>query len=73
MNVEIGMLNSIIINEAYDGVTIRTKEGKDLNICLRDYGFDMRIDKGQWFHVDSQEDICCVKCSRKSKLKKLEQ
>lgn len=61
----------IVIEEAFNGLTIRTREGKELNICLRDFGFDMNINNGEWFHIDKEEDICCLKCNRKKKLDKI--
>ena len=72
MKIDIDIREKVTITEVYDGITIKTAEGKKLRVCLRDYGFDMRIDDGQWFHVDNQEDLCCVKCNRKNKLKKLD-
>ena len=47
----------IVISEFYSGLTLRTREGKDLNICLRDYGFDMNIDGGKWHHIHKDKDF----------------
>lgn len=49
----------IVITEFYGGVglTLKTNEGKELNICLRDFGFEMNIDGGQWHYVDSDSDF----------------
>lgn len=49
--------NSIILKEAFSGITIETREGKKLNICLRDFGFDVNIDGGKWFHIHDESDF----------------
>ena len=36
--------NQIILKEVYNSITLETKEGKQLHICMRDYGFEMKID-----------------------------
>ena len=50
----------IILEEVYSGVTLRTKEGKTLNICMRDMGFDINIDEGEWHHVDDDNDFATL-------------
>lgn len=49
--------HSLIISEAYSGLTIKTREGKELNICLRDWGFDMNINGGKWHSVSDDNDF----------------
>lgn len=71
LNSEYITHEDVIISEAYNGLTIKTNEGKKLNICLRDYGFDMNIDGGKWFHIENEEDICCITCERKKKLRNI--
>jgi len=61
----------VTVEKIFNGITIKTREGKKLNICLRDFGFDMSIDGGEWFHIHDEEDICCLKCQRKNKLDKI--
>lgn len=71
---EIDTYGDVIIKEAYSGLVIKTNgEGKELHICLRDWGFDMKIDDGNWFHINTEEDICCVSCQRKKKLEKIKE
>ncbi len=60
-----------VVEKAYNGITIKTDAGKELHICLRDYGWDVKVDNGEWFHIDSEEDVCCVKCKRKKKLNEI--
>ena len=49
--------NDIILSEVFSGVTIKTREGKELHVCLRDCGFDMRIGSGPWHHVNEEKDF----------------
>ena len=42
-------------------------------MCLRDFGWDVKIDNGVWFHIDNEEDVCCLKCKRKKKIEKINQ
>jgi len=48
--IKAGVGNEVTIKEAFVGVTIETREGKQLNICLRDWG-------GPWHHIDKDEDF----------------
>jgi hypothetical protein len=50
--------HTLIIEECYDGVGIRTQDGKTLYVCLRDKGYDIRIVEPdqdpktvKWHHV----------------------
>lgn len=49
--------NRIILSEVFNGVTIKTQEGKEIHICLRDFGWDMKINNGEWHHVDNDQDF----------------
>ena len=40
--------NQIILKELYNSITLETREGKQLHICMRDMGFEMKIDDGDW-------------------------
>ena len=71
MNIEVDY-GRTVIKEAYNGVIIRTNHGKELYVCLRDYGFDIRIDSGEVLHINSEEDLCCFTCKRKKKLENLD-
>jgi hypothetical protein len=46
-----------VIKKAYSGVAIETDEGKQLRVCLRDYGFDVRINDGKWIHISEEKDL----------------
>jgi len=48
--------NQEIFTEVYTGITLRTSEGKKLHICMRDNGFDIRLNMGDWHHVNSELD-----------------
>lgn len=49
--------DEVILKEVFSGVTIETTEGKKLYICLRDWGYDMKIDNGKWHHINSEIDF----------------
>ena len=46
----------IIVKQIYNSITIETDEGKQLHICLRDKGYEMKIDDGQWHLITNEED-----------------
>ena len=56
--------NQIILKEVFNGIIIETQEGKQLRICLRDYGFDVRLDDGKWHHITDEQDFGNVYCGR---------
>ncbi len=35
--------NQIILKEVYNSITLETREGKQLHICMRDMGFEMVV------------------------------
>jgi RNase P/RNase MRP subunit p29 len=47
----------VILKEVYNSVTIETNEGKQLYVCLRDYGFEMKIDNGEWHLITNESDF----------------
>ena len=49
--------NQIILKDVFNSVTIETKEGKQLHICLRDFGYDVKLDNGNWHHISSESDF----------------
>lgn len=49
--------NQIILKEVFSGITIETKEGKQLHICLRDFGYDMKLENGDWHHISNESDF----------------
>ena len=49
--------NQIILKEVFNSITIETKEGKQLHICLRDFGYDVKINNGKWHHISSDSDF----------------
>lgn len=56
--------NDIILKEVYSGVIIETDEGKKLHICLRDYGFEVKLDNGAWHMIESEEDFAPCKSEK---------
>ena len=49
--------NRLILLEVYNSITLRTKEGKELHICMRDFGFEMKIDDGEWHLLTDESDF----------------
>lgn len=47
----------IILKEVYNSVTLETREGKQLHICMRDMGFEMKIDDGEWHLITDESDF----------------
>jgi len=47
----------VILKEVYNSVKIETNEGKQLYVCLRDYGFEMKIDNGEWHLITNESDF----------------
>jgi hypothetical protein len=49
--------NQIILKEVYNSITLETREGKQLHICMRDMGFEMKIDDGEWHLLTNESDF----------------
>lgn len=49
--------SQIILKEVYNSITLETKEGKQLHICMRDMGFEMKIDNGNWHLLTDESDF----------------
>jgi len=49
--------DQIIVKQIYNSITIETDEGKQLHICLRDKGYEMKIDNGEWHLITNEEDF----------------
>lgn len=56
MKVEIEE-NQIILKEVYNSITFETKEGKQLHVCMRDMGFEIKIDDGDWHLLTDESDF----------------
>ncbi len=41
----------------YNSITLETREGKQLHICMRDMGFEMKIDDGEWHLLTNESDF----------------
>ena len=49
--------NQIVLKEIYNSITLETKEGKQLHICMRDYGYEMKLDDGDWHLITDEKDF----------------
>lgn len=49
--------NQIILKEVYNTIILQTSEGKKLYICMRDFGFEMKIDDGEWILITNMSDF----------------
>lgn len=47
----------IVLKEVYNSITLETREGKQLHICMRDFGFEMKIDDGKWHLLTDESDF----------------
>jgi len=49
--------NQLILKEVYNSITIETAKGNQLHICLRDNGFEMKLNTlGQWHLISEEKD-----------------
>lgn len=49
--------NQIILKEVYNSITLETREGKQLHICMRDFGYEMKLDNGDWHMIEKESDF----------------
>ena len=49
--------DQIALIEVYEAMSLETREGKQLHICMRDYGFEMKIDDGDWHLITIEDDF----------------
>ena len=49
--------NQIIIKHIYNSITIQTDDGKELYICLRDGGYEMKLNDGEWHLILEEKDF----------------
>ena len=49
--------DQIIVKHIYNSITIETDEGKQLYICLRDRGYEMKLDNGEWHLITEETDF----------------
>ncbi len=52
--------NQIILKEVYNSITFETKEGKQLHICMRDFGYEIKLDNGEWHMIEKESDFKLV-------------
>jgi len=44
MKIDVNELGCIVLEEVYRGLTLRTKEGRELNLAMRDEDIEMSIE-----------------------------
>lgn len=49
--------NVTVLKEVFSGVTLETMDGKQLQICEREGGFDIKFGNGKWNRIDEETDI----------------
>ena len=49
--------NQIILKEVYNPITLETSEGSKLYICMRDMGFEMKLNDGGWHMITNEIDF----------------
>ena len=52
--------NQIILKEVYNSIVLETREGKKLHICMRDSGYDIKLDSGDWHMIEKESDFKIV-------------
>ncbi len=57
MKIETDGSDTIVLKEVFNSVIIETREGKKLYICLRDWGWEMKIDEGKWHLISNEDDF----------------
>lgn len=48
MKISVGSDRSILLEEVYNGVGLKTRDGEYMGICMRDSGFEFRYN-GTWY------------------------
>lgn len=56
MKVEI-IEGQLVLKEVYNSITLETREGKQLHICMRDFGFEVKIGEGPWHQINNESDF----------------
>ena len=49
--------NEITLKEVYSGVTLETNEGNKLHICMRERGFEIKLNDGSWHMIEHESDF----------------
>ena len=49
--------NQVVLKEVFAGITLETIAGKQLYVCEREGGFDVKFGNGKWMHIDDETDI----------------
>lgn len=49
--------NKIVLKEVYESIILETRNEKKLFICMRDSGFEMKIDNGDWHMIEKESDF----------------
>jgi len=51
----------IVLEEVYTGVLLRTKEGNEIGVCMRDDTFEINVlpkgKNGKWHHVNMETGL----------------
>jgi len=48
--------NVIVLKEVFAGVVLETIDGKQLQVCEREGGFDIKFGDGKWNRIDDETD-----------------
>ena len=49
--------NQIVLKKVYNTIVLETREGKRLYVCMRDMGFEMKVDDGNWHLITNESDF----------------
>ena len=62
MKVDVTEKGNIVIEEVYCGFLMRTSEGNEISICMRDDTFEINVmpqgeSENNWWRVDMQKKV----------------
>lgn len=49
--------NVTVLKEVFAGIVLETIDGKQLQLCEREGGFDIKFGNGKWLRIDDETDI----------------
>jgi hypothetical protein len=54
MKLTVSEDNELMITECFSGVLLRTRDGEEIGICMRDSGFEFTY-QGEWYSAQKGE------------------
>jgi len=54
MKLEVDKDHCIVLEEVYSGIKLKSKEGEEMGICMRDSGFEFQYNN-EWYEAKNGE------------------